>query len=1495
MKTSPIWQDLVGLPYSANGRGPHEYSCLGLVIEVQRRVGYEVSDPETEHTIGALGESFNEEWASSWERVDTLQLYDAVMLECPDDTGKIGWHVGVYVEDHKLLVANRVRGVSCLPMSALLKSRYIRGYWRPRKRGTAPTAVELASAPGARPGPPGGVAVAFAGTTVFSTTATFAAIASFVGNAIIAGVVSLLSTLISRPKKPNFKNDESRPAFDIGGPQNTVSPGTTVPVAYGRHQVGGHIAQIFQRVGADLRTRLYMLVIQGEGPYKSVGGFTSDVTNQPSSSVTGRNILINGNPISGYPEARVSVRLGTFTQDPVPGFEETILSGSVDAVLNRTATPGVDNAVIAENSDTVSFTTTVEITAFELLIRFPGGFFKTDIDGNTEPYVCHYTLRYMQVGVPSSAVAELIELGPSTYKGDHTRQIRRANLTEGIYRISLTRSTLSDSNTQRRVSHCIWTSVNQIQSSLPIAHVGRVVLAIEALANDQLSGGIPTVSSIDEGRLVPVWDGVSVTTPTFSIQYSSNNAWVALDILTNKTFALGDHIPLNNIDLEAFLSWAQYCDTVLTTDGVSHVRWSFNHVFDITQRAGDALAQVAAAGRAMIIPLGSKYTVLIDKPTAYSQVFTPGNIVRGSLKRKIADLSERPTYIDLQFLNAQTDWDHDVAVQLVAPTSGRVIKDSLRLIGITDPYQAYRAAKYALNVAQAVLEVMALEGHIDSIACKPFDVIRFAHNRVRNGNGGRVSSAASDLAHIRLDVPLTIPSGWKILVRVCNTSTGRQAFNEVTPTAGTYAVDDEIPISPSFSAAEKPAAGDIWLAGLASTYYTEYRVLRKILLPDFRVRLECIEYNEDSYDDDPGVIVEATERWPSSLAIPDAPLYVSLRESTGIAKDGTVQHWIDVAFQAAKSGLTYDIWWRIAANAADDSDTAIGINWTHAGMCKDGQYRLYPPASWRRTIEVSIVGRSPGGMTVHPSFGSRALIAIQGKCEGPSAPTNLVLSEVADRIVLSWTPPETRDLARVEIRAASDSSRWLFAQVVEKCACGSLAVIWPVIYGVAHYLTVKGVNRSGYPSDTPTAIAVTPSKAHYNFILDDEISGSDWTGSGTSDTNMTLTGSTFASDAAATTAEWNSANYTLLSRRARIHAWLDAIGFDVATTMVEAGFKGNSTYASRMRATGELIDIPWPEQTLRGDEAAFPPTAPLAKVISLNGYPYDWAANFRVVLEYDLAQDSGGAVWDGWKEWTGPIEAVDRYLLRFRVSIAIANAEYKVELRALYVQAIALGSPILQLDGSSDQDDDFLNGASETGEYGDRGWILSQTSAGAALTSTAGEAGHPGIVSLKTSTTKGHYAAMHSGSSNGHWLPQSGTYLRMKFWINIIDTANVTYLIGLTNSVSSTSPSRGIYVTNTGANWRAICKDSSGTASGDPSLALATGWMAVTIEILGTGSVKFTFESDAGTVLGSVTNTTRIPTDTALIEVFHVSTAASAAKELQIDRERIQATGLARS
>jgi hypothetical protein len=87
------------------------------------------------------------------------------------------------------------------------------------------------------------------------------------------------------------------------------------------------------------------------------------------------------------------------------------------------------------------------------------------------------------------------------------------------------------------------------------------VLDVFLSSDDQLNNQRPTITALMYGRLCSVWDGASTSAPTFTSQWTRNNAWIALTMLSNMRFGLGAHFALKkSFDLPSWLRWANHCD-----------------------------------------------------------------------------------------------------------------------------------------------------------------------------------------------------------------------------------------------------------------------------------------------------------------------------------------------------------------------------------------------------------------------------------------------------------------------------------------------------------------------------------------------------------------------------------------------------------------------------------------------------------------------------------------------------------------------------------------------------------------------------------------------------------------------------------------------------------------------------------------------------------------------------------------------------------------------
>ena len=101
--------DILGKPYKAHARGPKEFDCYGLVIEVERRLGHTMPDLYTKLAESGAWEydphnvEFSKEM-TGMEKTDTPKFGDVVVFF--DAKGRI-YHTGVYLKYDDMIHCNK--------------------------------------------------------------------------------------------------------------------------------------------------------------------------------------------------------------------------------------------------------------------------------------------------------------------------------------------------------------------------------------------------------------------------------------------------------------------------------------------------------------------------------------------------------------------------------------------------------------------------------------------------------------------------------------------------------------------------------------------------------------------------------------------------------------------------------------------------------------------------------------------------------------------------------------------------------------------------------------------------------------------------------------------------------------------------------------------------------------------------------------------------------------------------------------------------------------------------------------------------------------------------------------------------------------------------------------------------------------------------------------------------------------------------------------------
>ena len=115
-----VWFDLLGKPYADNGRGPDAYDCVGVFLEIQRRIGNMLPDYSSDLWGLALARN------DGWERVTDPQPGDGILIRSAHPS----WHIGAVCGAGYMIHAHPQCGVSRERYNADPWHKRIEGFYR---------------------------------------------------------------------------------------------------------------------------------------------------------------------------------------------------------------------------------------------------------------------------------------------------------------------------------------------------------------------------------------------------------------------------------------------------------------------------------------------------------------------------------------------------------------------------------------------------------------------------------------------------------------------------------------------------------------------------------------------------------------------------------------------------------------------------------------------------------------------------------------------------------------------------------------------------------------------------------------------------------------------------------------------------------------------------------------------------------------------------------------------------------------------------------------------------------------------------------------------------------------------------------------------------------------------------------------------------------------------------------------------------------------------
>ena len=734
-----------------------------------------------------------------------------------------------------------------------------------------------------------------------------------VGAAVVGTAFNLLWPLEADLETP----DSSTYAW--GGYQNQMRPGGPVPIVFGKHKIAPPVAGsvVTYRLEADGayfkipdHADLELVLASSEGPVQSLSA-----------------IKLDRNAIDGDPDILSTVSLGE-------------CSPAEDYTFPRARTQVVKSLDISDG-ETKSFTTDGDVD--RLWFNFSVEKLYRAANQGLLSSTVHIQWRYRinPAGDWSEWQEKMIRdtrtgkayFGFAAFEGEdldtYDIELKLEYQTNDDVVLVL-ESTVEQNSEIFKFPYTAWARVYRI----PV---------------EKLRGGIPTVTCEIEGRKLRSWDGESMQAEA----YSNNPAWIVLDMLTNKRYGGGNQISDDDIDLDNFKAFADYCDTQVDGENLHEI----NCVADFRSRARDLVDKVLSTCRASLDDSSGKYRIIWDRAQDPAAVFSMGNIIKGSYSGHWFSRRDRYNTLEIYYMNEDDDWERNVINLQVGDLYGSAPveperKLSVELFGCTRYTQAAREANYNLRKMALINRAIEFTADIEGLGLQRGDVIAFQHDVPTGwGWGGRISSKLSpDRAVLDQEVTLAEGKSYKIVIWLDDNTV---AEADVQNSAG---ATDEIKFDTEDIAFAAFSTGQPYIIYETSAgELKEFRVAEITPAEGHFRRIRALAYDEDVYSE---ATIEAptstaAEPPPSPIAAPPAVTDLTLTENP--ERMGSIL----VTWAADSDYLYYDHFQVLVSKTG-----TYFIQYADVGGCSCAIHPVDPGSKWWvRVIAWNKQGRSSSAVT----------------------------------------------------------------------------------------------------------------------------------------------------------------------------------------------------------------------------------------------------------------------------------------------------------------------------------------------------------------------------------------------------------------------------------------------------------------------------------------------------------------------------------------------------
>lgn len=615
-------------------------------------------------------------------------------------------------------------------------------------------------------------ALAGAGITLSAATAT-----SLIAGAITIGGSLIFNALfpVRPPQLSSEQQSSAAPVYSISGAQNQPGNWQTVPVVLGKHRMSPlyGAAPYTEIVGDDQYLRL--LFVWGYGPLE-----ISD-------------IRIGDTPLSSFGSYEIETRRGFVTDQPITLYPSSVSEESLQIKI-----------IYSNNSSEWYYRQTAEIIdEFSVDFTAPEGIYKLDSEsGEYLDYTVIVNIWFRKVGDPGFSVAGQVYL---PFNKTTSRGTFRLKVPRGQYEIVVFKNT-PENNNQYVKDTVYWSALRSFRNEHPVAFPkGLAMTALRIRATDQLSGLLNSFNGLVSSytnQAIGVVPGTWVET----------NKPADLFRLVLQGPGNARPVPAAKIDVDTLTRWSAFCDA----NG-----FRFNQVREKVASVWETLADIAAAGRASLIFVDGKWSVIWDDPNAaIVQHFGTRNTWGFTGSRAYA----RPPHgWRVRFVNEAKDYSEDerIVYDDGYSAANATLFESIEFPGVTNASLIWKHGRYHIAQVRLRPEKYTFFTDWENVRCTRGDRVRFSHDVIEVGQlTARVKAVDIGAGTVTLDEACTMESGNQYGVRF-RLSDGTSLLRSVVFAEGETTV---LTLDPDDASAAFPIVGDFAMFGERGSESGVYRV-----------------------------------------------------------------------------------------------------------------------------------------------------------------------------------------------------------------------------------------------------------------------------------------------------------------------------------------------------------------------------------------------------------------------------------------------------------------------------------------------------------------------------------------------------------------------------------------------------------------------------------------------------------------------------------------------